>query len=141
MADPISISSGIAGLISLAGLVLGQCYSYGCAVADAPSEAKMLASELTNLSGVLVGIQGFVNSTDDGNSYINILPVLQGCEQTLQDALDRLSAVSATGRHTSLKRTINRFAWPLRKSETMALIMSIERRKQTLSLAFGTLTA
>ena len=141
MADPISISSGIAGLLSLAGLVLGQCYSYGCAVADAPSEAKRLALELTHLSGVLVGIQGFVKSTDGVNAGANILPMLQGCNETLQDASARLNAVSAIARHTSFKRTVNRFAWPLRKSETLALVTSIERQKQTLSLAFGTLTA
>jgi hypothetical protein len=65
MADPISITSGIAGLVSLAGTVLGTCYRFGCAVADVPGEAKRLASELRNLSGVLVGIQGIENH-DDG---------------------------------------------------------------------------
>ncbi len=89
MADPISISSGKAGLLSLAGLVLGQCYSYGFAVAEAPSEAKRLAAELTHLSGVLVGTQGFVKSTEGESSDTNILPMLQGCEETLQDSLRR----------------------------------------------------
>src|SRR5689334_14417751 len=60
MADPLSISSGIAGILSLAGLVLSQCYQYGCNVAGAPEEAQKLISEVTSLSGILVGIQAMV---------------------------------------------------------------------------------
>jgi hypothetical protein len=140
MADPISISSGIAGLISLAGLVLGQCYRYGCAVADAPNEARRLAAELTTLSGVLVGIQGLSSSADGQLAEFDLSSILQACGQELQHISSHLEAVTAKDNHTSLRRTFNRLTWPLRRSETLELVATVERQKSTLSLAIGALT-
>ena len=141
MADPLSIGSGIAGLISLAGLVLGQCYKYGCAVADAPGEAKRLAAELATLSGVLVTIQGLGSHFDDQLAENDLVSVLKGCEQALQHISTHLQTVAAKASHTSMKRAVNRLAWPLRRSETLELIAAVERQKSTLSLTIETLAA
>lgn len=139
MADPISITSGIAGLVSLAGTVLGTCYRFGCAVADAPGEAKRLASELRNLSGVLVGIQGIKNHDDGRITEHKLSQLLAECRQTLQDVSRHLDTVGARASQPVLKRNFNRLAWPLRRDKTLELVVLIERQKNSLSLALETL--
>jgi hypothetical protein len=43
MADPISVSSSIAGLVLLLGGSRRRCYQYGRTVADAPKEVELVA--------------------------------------------------------------------------------------------------
>lgn len=49
MTDLLSVAASVAGLGSLAGAVLGKCYTFTCGVANAPNEVKRLADEITNL--------------------------------------------------------------------------------------------
>ena len=43
--DPLSISAGIAGLVTLAGIVFGATFKYVNGVKDAPKEIKTLSNE------------------------------------------------------------------------------------------------
>lgn len=63
MADPLSISSGIAGLITLSASIVSTCYAYGCAVRDGPSEVQKLIDEIMSLSGVLSAVKALIDRT------------------------------------------------------------------------------
>ncbi len=139
MADPFSVATGLAGLIALAGEVISKCYRYGCAVSGAPDEARRLVSEVTGLSGILVGVQALVKQTNLPeyqleNSLRNCLAVLQTLSSRLQK--HSLKASSSSG-----KRAVNRLLWPLRKNDTEELITAVERHKTTLSLSLSSLSA
>lgn len=138
MTDPFSVATGVAGLISLAGLVIGQCYRYGCGVADAPNEAKRLASEVTGLSGILVGVQGLVRQTDLPGYQIET--VLKDCKVVLENLASRLQKYAPRTSTSSGKRAVNRLLWPLRKGETEDLITALERHKNSLSLTLDSLS-
>lgn len=71
MADPLSIASGIAGILSLAGVILCRSYEYGIAVKDAPADFLRLLDEITSLSGVLFRLQALVN-VEGSSSNVNI---------------------------------------------------------------------
>ena len=60
MTDPLSLAASLAGLLSLTGAIVSNCYRYGCAVRDAPLEIQSLVNELTAVAGVLVGVRGLV---------------------------------------------------------------------------------
>jgi len=137
--DPLSVGSGITGLITLAGAVLSQCYNYGCAVANAPDEARRFAAELTGLSGVLVGIQGLHASKSfrDGDE---MSPILAECQATLQHILQRLEAVDPIKKRNCLARLKNRMLWSLERQDTLDLIARVERQKSTLALSLGNIT-
>ncbi|KAL9625855.1 MAG: hypothetical protein Q9160_000175 [Pyrenula sp. 1 TL-2023] len=65
MADPLSISSGIAGLITLSASIVSTCYAYGCAVSDGPSEVQKLIDEIMGLSGVLSAVKALIDRTSN----------------------------------------------------------------------------
>ena len=137
--DPMSLASGAAGLITLAAAVLSQCYMYGCAVANAPEEAKRLVSELTNLSGILVSIQGLHTSKFISEKN-GLIPTLRECKDALQHALQRLESVNPQTKHSSLKWIRNRLLWPLERQDTLELLASVERQKSALNLSLGNIT-
>ena len=138
MTDPFSVATGVAGIISLAGLAIGQCYRYGCGVSNAPEEAKRLVSEVTGLSGVLVGVQGLVKQSDQSGQPTET--VLKGCRAVLEDLSLKLQKHSPGASKKSSKRAMNRLLWPLRKGDTEELIVALERHKNALSLALDTLS-
>ena len=146
MADPISTVSGIAGIVSLAGVVLAKCYNYGCAVADAPSEVKKLLAEVNSLSGILVALQargGAEDKTQPGRdsgceSSDDLLDALSSsleeCRQTLQEIRRALDAAKMDS-DNRLSRAAKRFIWPLKQKDTMSLVGRLHRQKETFTLA------
>jgi hypothetical protein len=139
MTDPFSVVTGVAGLLSLAGQVIGQCYRYGCAVSDAPKEAKRLVSEVTSLSGLLLAIQGLIQQDNFPDQDVTL--ILKDCNVSLSSLLSRLRDYSTETSKSTTERAMRRLLWPLRKSDTEELTSAIERQKASLSLALDTFSA
>jgi Fungal N-terminal domain of STAND proteins len=138
--DPLSATAGVAGLISLAGAALSKCYVYGSALAAAPREASTLTRSITDLSGLLVGLQG-VESLAQSQEKENQLRILvDGCRSTLEQLDTILAASAPKDSQSKLERTYKRFKWPLDKQQTLALVDMVEAQKSTLDLALGELT-
>ena len=139
MTDPFSLVTGVAGLVALAGQVISQCYRYGCAVSDAPKEAERLVSEVTGLSGLLVGLQALIKQGDFPEQDIHL--ILKECNTSLSSLLSRLQSHSPETSKSTTERAIRRLLWPLRKSDTEELTSAIGRQKASLSLALDTFSA
>ncbi|OAP56492.1 hypothetical protein AYL99_09671 [Fonsecaea erecta] len=139
MTDPFSLVTGVAGLLSLAGTVISQCYCYGCAVAEAPDEARRLVSEVTSLNGILLGVQGLAAQTD--LPEYQLASALRNCKLVLENVSTKLHKFSPISSKSPGKRAISRLLWPLRKNETEELITAVERHKTSLSLSLSSLSA
>ncbi|KAJ9503181.1 hypothetical protein H2202_001335 [Exophiala xenobiotica] len=139
MTDPLSIATGVAGLLSLAGTVISQCYHYGCGVADAPEEAKKIAFEVTSLSGLLVGIQNLAKHHEFPTQ--DIRPVLQECRTSLLSLSTKLQKHAPQATKSSKEQLMKRLLWPLRKTDCEHHIVALERNKRSLSLALDTFSA
>ncbi|KAK5048507.1 hypothetical protein LTR84_005597 [Exophiala bonariae] len=138
MTDPLSIATGVAGVIQLAGLVIGQCYRYGCGVSSAPDEARRLVAEVTSVSGVLVGVQGAVKHGDpSGYQFDGLLQELRSLLQKLSTKLQKDSPDAGLSKG---RRTLNRLLWPLRKGETEELVSALERHKNSFSLGLNSIS-
>ncbi|KAH0839209.1 ankyrin repeat protein [Fonsecaea pedrosoi] len=138
MADPFSIGTGVAGLIGLAASIISQCYCYGCAVANAPDEARRLVSEVTSLNGILLGVRGVAAQVDLPEYQLE--SALKNCQVVLEKVSTKLQKFSLDSSKSSGKRAINRLLWPLRKNETEDLIAAVERHKNSLSLSLNSLS-
>ena len=136
--DPFSVVTGLAGIISLAGTVISECYQYGCAVAGAPEEARRLVSEVTSLSGILVGVQALVKQTDLPEHQLQY--PLKDCLAVLQALSSKLKKDCPETSSSSAKRAMKRLLWPLKRNDTEELIISIERHKSALSLSMSSLS-
>ncbi|EXJ53452.1 uncharacterized protein A1O5_13320 [Cladophialophora psammophila CBS 110553] len=138
MTDPFSIVTGVAGLLSLAGTVISQCYCYGCAVAEAPDEARRLVSEVTSLNGILLGVQGLAAQMDIPEYQLE--SALKDCKLVLESVSTKLHMFSPASSKSPGKRAINRLLWPLRKNETQEFITAVERHKNSISLSLNSLS-
>ena len=149
MADPISIASGIAGLISLAGSVVSTCYQYGCAVKSAPTEIQKLLGEVMSLSGVLTAVKSLIDAetakvytdekTDCRSDYpppyrfVELEGPLNDCRCALEEIEAVLKKASSKEEH-KLGKAFKRLIWPLKQPETMAIVARLERSKSAFML-------
>jgi hypothetical protein len=142
MTDPISAASGIAGLITLAGATISKCYTYGCAVSGAPKEMKSLVDETTNLSGLLIGLQGLITAERvPVSQQTNLMKSIEDCQFTLREILDALEETRQDSTRQKLGKTVKRLLWPLKREQTLALVQRLERQRNNLALALSTDTA
>jgi hypothetical protein len=133
MADPIAV-------ITLAAAVITKCYNYGCSVKDAPNEAKRLAAEITNLSGLLVGIQGLAKEHKDCLDSLNLPKILLDCSADLKAVDSHLERLVSVAGQTKTQRIAYRLRWPLKREDTLRILESIERQKSTLSILLESFT-
>ena len=137
MADPISISASVAGLISLADLVFSRAYTYIKAVDSAPEEAQSLVSSLGALSGILHNLFLVARQMEgepvDATIRINYI---SSCRRTMEKMKKKLGSFDMYSSDDKL-RLRKRLKWPFSATEVKSLGMEIERHKSTLSLALN----
>ena len=139
MADPLSISASISGLVTLADIIFRRTYKYVKAVKGAPKEISALSTEIGALYGVLSNLylvsRQLEHEQADSTTRIHHI---HSCYQTLEhirSILDRDNTSSLPGEPLeSLKRNLK---WPFRSSEVKDVIAEIERHKTTLGLALN----
>jgi len=143
MADPLSIASGIAGLVAIADTIFGRVYSYVRAVKGAAKEIEQLACEIRNLSGILHGLELVLNELLRDSAEPNLrLHHVNSCRATLLKIRNKLDSPATTAsQNTSLPNTarfvstLQKIKWPFSRSETSELLAEIERHKLTINVA------
>ena len=137
--EPLSIASGVAGLITLADVVLSRTYDTIIACKNASRDAKRLLQEVQTLSGILRGVDSLETKlgTPCLRSHVTAAHVL-ACQQTLQKLRDKLLKSDPQDRGLSKAKRILRIAtWPFSKSEMEAVFHELERHKSTFNLAIA----
>ena len=88
MADPISISASIAGLVTLADVVFSRTYKYVRAAKKASSEISALSSELGALYIVLCGVRSIsIQLQAEAFKYTARVYEIYSCQKTLENVL------------------------------------------------------
>ncbi|KAF8535579.1 ankyrin repeat-containing domain protein [Trichophaea hybrida] len=118
MADPLSTAASIAGLVSLAQLIVKDGYGYIRTAKGCPDELSQLVREVTSITGLLSIIEN-----DDIHAF-----GLSDIRKTLDDILELLSKFR------------KKILWPLKGDELRDLLSRIGRHKGTLQLALSTET-
>jgi hypothetical protein len=122
MLDPLSLSSGIAGLLSLTIEVTRTSYEYISGVKDAPKSALALISAVTSLENVLRDLRNKIVLNADVADLLHSVQlsssvrdqVLQQCEVDLRAFLDELRNQPGVGTPTS---SWQRLKWPIKEPE------------------------
>ncbi|CAM1510929.1 Fc.00g084420.m01.CDS01 [Cosmosporella sp. VM-42] len=87
MADPLSISASIAGLISLSYAVFRYLYKYRRAATGGKEKIQSLATEINGLSGILRSLEALTSELEtEGQAYDANLRVhhISHCRQILE---------------------------------------------------------
>lgn len=146
--DPVSISASIAGLVSLADLVFRTGTRYVRAVRDSRKEVEELLQEVKNLSLLLhsLSLAAFDMELVDTNSRSedtthssNLKPHhLHDCYQVLRRLDQGLATVSKDFESPSgLVRLQRPLKWPFSSDETKNVLQSIQRHKETITVALA----
>jgi hypothetical protein len=120
MAEPLSIASGIAGLVTLSTAVLAAGYKYVNSVSSAPEDFKSLVRETASLSVVLSQLisHSVMEETVQqfGSHTLVQQDLLQDCETTLHKIQSLIRDCELVGGHRG-KNAMNTLLWPLKKKE------------------------
>ena len=120
-------AASVAGLVTLADVILRRLYKYGSGVRDAPEEIKKLIAETSIFYGFLQSLKLVAEEISNEQSLQVVhLPFIQTCQKALEKVKTELD------KHQS---PVGRWKWPLSSEKTKRLLEDIERQKSTLSLA------
>lgn len=122
MAEPVSIASGIAGLITLSSAIMAAGYKYVDAVSSAQDDLRSLIREIATLNTVLSQLVSHslsLSPTQGNQDAFNMLAqqgVLLECEQVLHKIQSLLHDCELTTgkRH---KRVVNTLFWPSKQKD------------------------
>lgn len=139
MTDPLSISAGIAGLLTTADLVFRRTLHYVQAVKGAGGEISALSREVADLFGVLKNLETVAAESAQLNQGDSVAQWhhVAACQHTLEKVALILKKQDPTGDIRLPESTMRRLKWPFTKPATLELIAEIERHKSTLTLEFA----
>ena len=138
MADPLSVSASVAGLITIADIVIRNGYKYIRALRNADKAVAALVNEINLLSGTLHSLQNVVESLE--TESVPFAPAtniehFNNCHETLQRINILFDKVGGSGSDSSFRGKFRKLQWPLKVPEVKDLISEVERHRMTLSLA------
>ena len=140
MAEPLSIASGIAGLISLTIEVCKITHTFIQSVTDASSAVERFLRELENIKIVLVKIEQLTTGLDkqhvfkDGSTSQTIANENSAYLDLLTQIRKRLIKRITDG---SFKSRIKTLTWPFSEEKTLSLIDSLHRHISTYNTALA----
>jgi hypothetical protein len=140
MIDPLSLSSGIAGLLSLAVEITKISYEYISGIKEAPKSVRAIIIEVTSLENILRDLRNKIVLNPEIAEVLQSLQlddstrvhVLQQCEVDLRSLLAELQAQKTSGIHSGLAR----LKWPFKEPEIQKKL----ERLQWLQSQLTTLT-
>ena len=135
--DPLSITSGIVGLVSLADIVVRRLITYVCEVKDAEADIAALLAETSNILGVLRTLDLLIKHYSDQNVPCLQTHCISACHSTLDRLRLFLKEADPSTERGSLNVLKRKLRWPMSKPSTDGFIQELERHKLTLNLALS----
>ncbi|KAI1413171.1 ankyrin [Hypoxylon sp. FL1857] len=132
MADPLSISASIAGLVTLADVVFLRLMKYVKSAKNAAKETEELAREINVLGGALNSLSRLARSFDDEPADTKKFRMhhIEACSDILTNIQKKLKRFDSD----SLKRKVT---WPFQSGQVKELLEDLARHKQSVDLALS----
>jgi hypothetical protein len=136
MVDPISISSGIAGLLSLAITVAEKSYQYASTVRNASASIASYLRELSALKNVLFKLNELTEARDAvtrlAGTGASMLPAMNinGCQHELEMILRKLQK-RAEG------SALGTLTWPFMENDIKKHISMLQRYNNLFHMALS----
>lgn len=138
MADPLSIASGCAGLLSLTISLVRTTYQYGVAVRSSRKDVAAFTLELTSFRTLLEQVESLSLSGELPASHLQrfesaLSSIGPSCSSILQELIEKLERASAE--KSRLGAAIQRMAWPLKEEEVVKSTNALGRYRDVLQWA------
>jgi len=140
MADPLSVGTGVAGLLSLTLAVAKTSYQYVSSFKGASAAVSSYLRELSALKIVLLKLDELLDhlgSTDvhSVQKHSILAMDIEGCRRELEELHRKLQKRSAGG---TIATNFNRLTWPFAESETQRLVEVLHRYQSIFHMAIST---
>ena len=133
--DPVSVASGVAGLITLALQVSDNLYQYIKAVSERAKNAKELHSELLLLGEVLSQLRDFLNSEQAKGSMFDEHSVLQRSISECKARVERIGDKIKPKEGNKLSRAFDHLVWPFKQEQVLQMMENLRRFRSTFEFA------
>ncbi|KAF0315992.1 ankyrin repeat protein [Colletotrichum asianum] len=133
IADPLSISASIAGLVSLADIVFLRLTKYIKSVKNAESEINDLCKEVNVLGGAVSMLSRLARGHEMEDEPFNKdfrMYHIEGCAFILNEICEKTKKYDTTP-----KGKLLRLMWPYTSSKTKELLANLSRHKENINLA------
>ena len=140
MADPLSITAGVVGLLAFAGSTLTKGYSILQSLQDSKKDVNQLLIELSQLTGILVAIEAQEKESnkrvDFSKTGANVAPkILDSSISTCRDMLEKVWNI--LHKLEKSRRAVLAIKWQFLELEVKKSIQEIERYKSIFILCLG----
>ena len=133
MAEAIGVAGSIAGLVTIAEIVLRKGYQYVKGVREAEESVHKLVAELSLLFGVLHQLKIYAEQLEQNGEGID--PSIQTTNiQACYETMNKVEKQFDKCMPNLPMSTSSKMIWPLKK-KTKELLVEIERHKTTMMLA------
>ena len=133
--DVISLSSGIAGLITLALQVSGIIANYVSAVKEGPKNIEELKEELILLGEVLSQLQDFLHDEKHKGRSFDSNSVLQSAFSSCKRRIERIGDKLKPPDGGKISRMVDRLKWPFESKEVDKMINNLRCYGQTFQFS------
>ncbi|KAF8246352.1 hypothetical protein K440DRAFT_366346 [Wilcoxina mikolae CBS 423.85] len=135
MADPLSIASSIAGLITLVGSLIQLSSSY------ASNNTDDLLDRLRLLDQVLQKLEAFLRSEDTDKCFLDkesvLFRAINSCQEKLENVFDKLERTSKKRALSSLSAGIKSLKRPFVEESYKELIANLDGYIQTFGFSLS----
>ncbi|KAK8110140.1 uncharacterized protein PG998_006597, partial [Apiospora kogelbergensis] len=139
MADPLSISASIAGVVTLADAVFGRLHKYAKKAKDAPAEVKELSAQVNQLGGLHNSLARLARTLDDELFDVSLrMQHVDSCSFILTK-LDKMlqKAEKDLEKPGQLDRLQRKMKWPFSTSQIKEYMTELSIHQESISLALS----
>ena len=136
MSDPLFVAAGVIGIMTAAAQISSLLINFTTQSKDAPRQAAIVLTEVTETRSILFHLQSFLLGTepaDQSRTSIlqvdHVVAIVTGCVATFSELEEMLDSLKTKGMDI-----LDRIKWARKQSAIMAIVMRLQTHKASLSL-------
>ncbi|KAI5785324.1 hypothetical protein FPQ18DRAFT_351459 [Pyronema domesticum] len=135
--DAFTISTGVAGFLSLALEISKILKAYVDGVKSAPEEARNLLVEVTALCHALEQLMRFLRKDYKGNfaETSALVVAIEACRDQITELYKKIEKIEVSCEKSKIAQVMERLKWPLRKEDYDSTISTVQRFTQTFQFS------
>jgi Fungal N-terminal domain of STAND proteins len=133
--DPVSMASGIAGLLTLTIQVASVIAEFTIAVKEGPKNIKELQQELLLLGEILSQLQDFLRSEKVKGRSFDSNSVMQSAISSCKVRIERIGDKLRSSGGGKMSRLVDRLKWPFESKEVAEMVTNLRSYTQAFQFS------
>jgi hypothetical protein len=133
--DPVSMASGIAGLLTLTLQISSVIADFTIAVKEAPKNIKELQQELLLLGEILSQLQDFLRSEKAKGRSFDSNSVMQSAISSCKVRIERIGDKLRPSVGGKMSRLVDRLKWPFESKEVGEMVTNLRSYTQAFQFS------